>query len=161
VIGARDPDPKGRCYVCAKDPDAPEEKAAAAAVPGIFILFPNPTMGSLTASVPGSGMFYVYTIECIRCRAHNGGSTITNNQSYKLYPNPNGGTFTLQQMVSDGEPVQIEAWDAIGQSIYNQQAVFSAQRLQLQLGDMLPGLYMLQLTDSKGLKYSFKFVVEK
>jgi hypothetical protein len=99
--------------------------------------------------------------ECIRRRAHNGGNTtVSNNQSYKLFPNPNGGTFTLQQLLPDGAPVQVEAWDALGQSIYNKQVAFSTQRLQLQLGDMLPGLYMLQLTDSNGQKYNFKFVIE-
>jgi hypothetical protein len=38
---------------------------------------------------------------------------------------------------------------------------FSNKQMQMQLGNVTPGLYLLQLTDSGGKVYSFKFIIAK
>jgi len=56
--------------------------------------------------------------------------------------------------------VQFEIWDAVGQSIYNGQLQFTNAMSKLNVGNIAPGLYLLQITDSKGRMFKFKFVVE-
>ena len=77
-----------------------------------------------------------------------------------LYPNPNDGNFILQQEVADNEPVVVEIWDAVGRSIYREKQQFAGATSKLQLSNVAQGLYLLQITDSKGRMFKFKFVVE-
>jgi len=81
-------------------------------------------------------------------------------QKYLLYPNPNNGNFTLQQKVSDKEPVIAEIWDVVGRSIYKESIRFDRETTDLRIMNGPPGMYVLQLTDSKNRKFRFKFVVE-
>lgn len=81
-------------------------------------------------------------------------------QQYILFPNPNDGNFILKQAAADGEPVNAEMWDAIGRSIYKEQIMFPSQTSSLHMRNVVPGLYMLQLTDSKGRTFKFKFIVK-
>ena len=82
-------------------------------------------------------------------------------QQYRLFPNPNQGTFTLEAQLADIEPVGLEVVNALGQSIYKEQQQFDNKRLRLQLGNLVPGMYMLHLTDAQGQRFNFKFVVAR
>jgi len=89
------------------------------------------------------------------------GDTATNgNQQYTLYPNPNNGNFVLQQNIADQQPVISEIWDVTGRSIYKGDLHFETRTTTLQMVNEMPGLYLLQLTDSKGRMFKLKFVVE-
>jgi len=93
----------------------------------------------------------------------NGDGGITQaagGQQYILFPNPNTGNFTLQQGVSDQQPVIAEMWDVTGRIIYKDYLHFDALTTNLQVVNAVPGLYLLQLTDSKGRMFKFKFIVE-
>ena len=81
-------------------------------------------------------------------------------QQYVLYPNPNSGIFTLQQQVADDGPVMVEITDAVGRSVYHAEQTISARKGSIDVGNVSPGMYLLQLTDSKGRKFVFKFVIE-
>ncbi len=76
-----------------------------------------------------------------------------------IFPNPNDGGFVLQQQIADAEPVVTEIWDITGRLIYRETQVFTDRRLQLQLQGVSPGVYIMQLTESGGKRYNFKFVV--
>jgi hypothetical protein len=82
-------------------------------------------------------------------------------QQYELFPNPNNGSMTLKQSVTDGEPVSVEITDIVGQSIYKDKLLFNGNLSNLQLGNIAPGMYLLQLTDSQNRTFNFKFVVSK
>jgi len=89
------------------------------------------------------------------------GDTATNGgQQYTLYPNPNNGNFVLLQSVADQQPVISEIWDVTGRSIYKGDLHFETKTTTLQMVNGIPGLYLLQLTDSKGRMFKFKFVVQ-
>ena len=82
-------------------------------------------------------------------------------QRYKLFPNPNEGNFTLQQMLDDDKPVTAEVTDALGRVLYKQVRTFSNNKLRLALDNVPPGLYLLHITDSSGKMFNFKFVIAK
>ena len=81
-------------------------------------------------------------------------------QQYTLLPNPNNGNMMLKQSISDEQPVVTEIWDAIGKNIFTQNIVFNSDNYNLQLGNISPGVYIMQLRDGKGNEFRFKFVVE-
>jgi len=87
-------------------------------------------------------------------------TTDSKDQKYILYPNPNDGNFILQQAVADSKPVQIEIWDVLGRSLYKQTLEFADATYQLQVRNVAPGLYLLQVTDNAGRTFKFKFVVQ-
>jgi len=112
------------------------------------------------------GSIYIADIDNNRIRkVYNptlGVGTIQNNssQQYRLVPNPNNGSMALLQSVTDADPVACEIWDAVGRSIYKQNILFSSNQCSIQLGAIVPGLYLLQLRDTKGQEFKFKFLVE-
>ena len=53
-----------------------------------------------------------------------------------------------------------EIFNAIGVSVYKNNLLFSSGTDQIRLVNVVPGLYLLKLTDSEGRKFIFKFVEE-
>jgi hypothetical protein len=51
--------------------------------------------------------------------------------------------------------------DAVGRVIYKGTQAFVDRKLSLELGNVSPGLYLLQLTNSQGSTANVKFVIEK
>ncbi len=80
-------------------------------------------------------------------------------QFYSLYPNPNAGTFTLQQNIADDKPVQITIWDALGRKIHSENTIFDQKKWQIKL-QIPPSLYFLSLQDSQHNVFTFKFVAK-
>jgi len=96
-------------------------------------------------------------------RHANSNTVLTNNgdQNYILYPNPNDGNLSLQQLITDTKPVSVEISDIVGQSIYKEKLLFNGNSINLQLGTLIPGMYLLELTDNENRSFKFKFVVTK
>jgi hypothetical protein len=80
------------------------------------------------------------------------------NQAYSLFPNPNDGNLVLVQKVVDTGLVKVDVRDVLGRSVYKQQVLFEDQAHHLQLKSIAPGMYVVNLADSGGRKYTFKFV---
>jgi|GEM_PF-2554856 len=90
------------------------------------------------------------------------GNTNTENfaqQRYSLLPNPNNGNFVLKQYITDSKPATIEIWNAIGQTIYYKQIIFINNVYSINIAGIISGVYMLQIMDSSGHTFNFKFVV--
>lgn len=81
-------------------------------------------------------------------------------QAYRLAPNPNNGQFSIQQTITDSEPVKICIYNIEGRIMYRDQLIFHGSSAKLQTGIMMPGLYLLQLSDSKGRIFNIKFNVQ-
>jgi len=92
---------------------------------------------------------------------NNGNSATTAVQNYKVYPNPNDGNFVVQQYMREPEPVKAIIYDAVGREVYNSDMSFVNTQSNLNLGNLSPGLYLLELKDSKNEIFRFKFVVSK
>jgi hypothetical protein len=91
-----------------------------------------------------------------------GGSTQNrfSNQQYFLSPNPNDGSFTLQQLVPNTDPVSAEIVNATGECVLKGHLTFEGGSTNLIMPNKVPGLYMLRITDSKGNSSTLKFVIE-
>jgi len=81
-------------------------------------------------------------------------------QNYILYPNPNDGNFTIEQVIMDDKPVEVEIWDVVGRSVYKEQFQFAGAKAKLQMNKVSPGIYLLQLTGGDKQKHRFKFVIK-
>ena len=89
-----------------------------------------------------------------------GNSVNMEGQQYLLYPNPNDGNITITQTVEDNELVQIEIFDLLGRVVYRNSVNFDEGSYKLQMTNLMPGMYLAQITDSKGRKFNNKFVKE-
>ena len=78
---------------------------------------------------------------------------------YTLSPNPSDGNITLKQSVADNKPVIAEVWNATGISVYKGQLHFEGGSTKLRVINAPPGMYLLQLIDSGGKRYTLKFVI--
>jgi len=87
-------------------------------------------------------------------------SGVIGDQSYILYPNPSNGYITIQQKVGDNNPVQAEVLNVTGMSVYKGLLHFENGITSLSMYNKVPGLYLLQLTDTKGNQFMLKFVIE-
>jgi len=81
-------------------------------------------------------------------------------QQYSLSPNPSNGNVTLKQLVPDANPVKAQIWNDAGTNTYDGELHFTGGITQLSVINKIPGLYLLQLTDSKGRSFTLKFVIE-
>lgn len=81
-------------------------------------------------------------------------------QNYTMYPNPNNGTFEMRQAIADKEPVVAEVFDVVGRKVGKEKITFNASTAKLRVYNVSPGIYLLQLTDSKKRIFKYKFVIE-
>jgi hypothetical protein len=80
-------------------------------------------------------------------------------QHYRVFPNPASGSINIQQSIFDAEPVQAEIWNVEGIRVYKKQLSFDGKAKNIPVNSLSPGLYLLQLRDSKGSNYTLKFIV--
>jgi hypothetical protein len=94
--------------------------------------------------------------------AQGGGNAVQSNngQVYKLFPNPNNGSFTISQSTLDIQPVHAAIFDVVGRNIYEQNLLFNNGTDNLRLNTFVPGVYLLKLKDAEGREFRFKFVIE-
>lgn len=104
-----------------------------------------------TCNIDTSGMVGRY--------ANNKKSMPLSLQQYQLFPNPNDGSFTLKQLNTDNTPVNISVQDVLGKRIFLQSMQFINNTTQVQVGNVPPGVYLLQIADGNGKTTNFKFVV--
>ena len=83
------------------------------------------------------------------------------NQQYKLFPNPNDGSFVIQQYILDNSQVKIDIFDALGRNLYSKELQFANTKCQLNFNNYPPGLYLLEITDNQNKISRVKFVVNK
>ena len=96
-------------------------------------------------------------------RHSNNGKTsiVTNEQRYSIHPNPNDGNFTIQQYLSDIEPVKVKIYDAIGKTFYSDELLFVNAKSRINMPNIVPGMYLLEITDTKNRIFRFKIVINK
>ena len=101
------------------------------------------------------------TIAARKINSKGNGNSLTNlksAQSFKLFPNPNDGNFVIQQQVVDNTLIRVAIIDAMGRNIYDESLQFSGGIGRLKVGNIDPGLYLLELIDNNGRNFKCKFV---
>ena len=84
-----------------------------------------------------------------------------NVQQYRLYPNPSDGNIIVEQLVTDERAVKARIMNIIGQTLLNDNIYFQQRRKKMNMQSLLPGTYLLELRDSSGRIFNFKFVIGK
>lgn len=88
-------------------------------------------------------------------------STLPTDVKLALFPNPNTGQFNLAVQNLAEQQVQIKVFDTFGKVISDQQFFISGneQVLNIQLGQLAQGMYLLQLQANNGQLVT-KFIVD-
>lgn len=75
---------------------------------------------------------------------------ITSAEEVNVYPNPNGGSMTVE--LPGGGYNSIKIYDAIGRIVYSQLLDANQQdrTLQLNVGNISNGIYIMQINTQKG-----------
>lgn len=86
---------------------------------------------------------------------HPCGTGIVDNDnaaSFKLYPNPNSGSFILNGTVASNEEITLEVFNTLGQSVKKQVIIpaNSTIHTEVELGNVANGIYMLHLHTQSG-----------
>ena len=81
-------------------------------------------------------------------------------QSYSIYPNPNDGSFIIQQYLPESTPVKIEINDVFGRTILEDNIQFVQAKSKISISTIIPGVYILKIIDDSGKEFTFKFVVQ-
>ena len=81
-------------------------------------------------------------------------------QVYRLMPNPNNGSFVLNQLYPDMKPVKVEILNSLGELTYQNSVNFTGGSCNISLNNFVPGLYLIKLTDTEGKNYNIKFILQ-
>lgn len=116
-----------------------------------------------TSALPASSCSTVPAPVILLKQANNDstkGIQNSNAQSYTLFPNPSDGNVVLQQLITDTDPVSATVWNAAGQKVYDGKLNFEGGIARFNMSDKVPGLYMMQLIDKKGSRFTLRFTIE-
>ena len=67
---------------------------------------------------------------------------------------------TAKNLQSVSKPERKTVQDVLGKRVYHQSVQFTANTASIQVGNLPPGVYLLQLTDEKAKVSDFKFVIQ-
>ncbi|GAA4455429.1 hypothetical protein GCM10023092_19090 [Rurimicrobium arvi] len=81
----------------------------------------------------------------------------TGSTAYSLYPNPNGGSFSLVQSVPNAETVPVKVYNALGMVVYASNLTFNNGRSDIRLTNAIPGVYLVCI--GNGQSTCLRFVV--
>jgi len=81
-------------------------------------------------------------------------------QSFKLFPNPNNGTFSLSTNTSFDKNAKITIFNTLGQILLEMNPVlFHNNRLEFDLSNFLNGIYFLKLESNNKIIFE-KFIIK-
>jgi Secretion system C-terminal sorting domain len=106
------------------------------------------------------GAVWDSTCQCFRKANGDNKSDAPLAQAYKLYPNPNDGSFLVQQLYPDNTQAEVSIYDAMGNLVLRRTAGFQNGLLPLDVTGTPPGIYLLQLLDGKGRTSTIKFTIQ-
>jgi trimeric autotransporter adhesin len=101
-----------------------------------------------TGTISGSG-----------CRgADELGNELNNGEAYvfDLFPNPTSGLLSLQENFYRDEFLNVRIFNYTGASVYDKQTSFKGGVANIDLSSLIPGLYLVQITDSDNVIHVLK-----
>lgn len=79
---------------------------------------------------------------------------------FQVYPNPNEGSFVLQQKEPVSQDVSIKVYDALGRMLYSAVHVFQNGKTQLRLSNCVPGVYLVCIGDAGVQNPCIRFTIK-
>jgi hypothetical protein len=102
----------------------------------------------------------IYRNACENSRKRNdsdgGIANDSEEGSYKLYPNPNTGAFTVELNLQEGEVAQLLVWNVAGQQVHSQILRHGINALEMYAAK---GLYLYGITVNGATRWTGKIVV--
>lgn len=89
-----------------------------------------------------------------------GGAVDPESVSYSIYPNPGSGAFTISQDVIADQSMNAVVTNCVGQAVYNGKISFIGGVATLDLPNVSPGIYMVQLDDKPEGKTVLRVAVQ-
>jgi hypothetical protein len=118
---------------------------------GIFGVTPySISSGTIQFSSGGS------SVNCMKQKFVSNLDVKVPKQNYMLYPNPGTGDINIIQEHLDND-TYIKIIDDEGRSLYNNSIKFNNKLGKLNMV-LIPGIYMILITDSNGKLYSIKYI---
>ena len=130
------------------------------------ITYTVPFIYSTSTRIDTNYCYSTAPISVIVCPTPHGGATgvatETNvPQVLTLFPNPSNGNITITQSVAIDETMQVSVMNQVGALVYTGTMNFSSGRVQMNMSDVTPGLYLVLLQNKKGVNQTFKVLIEK
>lgn len=85
---------------------------------------------------------------------------ISNNNQYVLYPNPAHSTLFVNSLNNINSSIEILITDLLGRNYFENQFSFEEKKLSIDIGYLIPGIYIVSITDSKNQYYNYKLIVQ-
>jgi hypothetical protein len=99
------------------------------------------------------------------CRDGEAENSVSTNSdavnAYSIYPNPTSGLLNIVQSVPNDIISDIRVLNYLGQIVYEGNLVFSQGAAHLYLDNIMPGMYLVVISDAKDQSATFRVVVEK
>ncbi len=86
--------------------------------------------------------------------------SVVKDSHYTLLPNPSDGNIIITQSVAEDASTSVQVMNYAGATVYKGVLDFKGGQSQLQLNNIVPGLYMVNITDAKGETSAFKVVIQ-
>lgn len=106
----------------------------------------------------GGNLQNVSLLDSCVCHVWMGEQTISNEISFRLYPNP--ATDELTITTETNEPIDVFVYDMLGNQLRSIQKS-SANSFKVKVSDLSAGYYLLKLTDKHGLSSSKGFIIAR
>ncbi len=95
----------------------------------------------------------------IREDAVSSTTEIISAAEFKIFPNPTGGHVTLQKSTGTNQSAQIRVFNSTGQLVYSSEQQLSGGMTQLELENLSPGLYVVQMSTGDNT-YSERLIIK-
>jgi PKD repeat protein len=69
----------------------------------------------------------------------------------RVYPNPSNGSFRVYLNTGNNQPVDVRVYNSLNQVVYEGLKLNAGQALEISLGDVAEGLYLLHITGSASI----------
>jgi len=88
------------------------------------------------------------------------GESVQENQ-YTLFPNPSTGTIFINQTFEEKGTIMVNIINFVGQVIFSKNFEFITGTAEVDIADVKPGIYFVELKDDKGRIKNYKLIIER
>ncbi|UTW64938.1 T9SS type A sorting domain-containing protein [bacterium SCSIO 12643] len=84
---------------------------------------------------------------------------IVSEESFKMYPNPNNGTFNIEIASSSSEDVRLSIYSILGQEVHRDRLMIKGNVIkQYNLNHLEQGIYIVKVSDANGMVKTIRWV---
>ena len=124
---------------------------------GDFYDYSSNTVDSLSSGI--GGMYYYIDDVSVTLDTTTGiNESEVQALKFDVYPNPTSEKITIR--ISDPGKYKLQLFNTLGEEVFSEQKIISSARAEIDISQLPPGIYIVQLSNSTALGRS-KIIVEK